>query len=173
MRLAVPHLLCLLLCAPLAAQEHTPDSVEELQIERVPSPANPGAVLFSRDRELMHPGDPLVVVGMEQGGNGFRQRAPALLHSDREPLLVDAEENHRRRIAMYEDSASFQRGLPTADGVARRTHEPPARRSVAKPVEPAPEDGGFSTWVWLPALVVFGLLMGFWARQRSASGAAR
>jgi len=166
MRPVLPLFLPLCLCLPLAGQETRPDSVEEQQVERVPSPGNPGAILFSRDRELMHPGDPLLVVGLEQGGNSFRESAPALLHSDREPLLVDAEENHRRRISMYEDSESFQRPLPTADGVAPRTHAPP-RAGLTKPVEQAEAERGWS-WIWVPAVVVFGLLMGFWARHRSS-----
>src|SRR5262245_45090230 len=92
------------LCGASGAQEL--DSVRESQLDRVPSPANPGAVLFSRDRERMHPGDPLRVVGLEQGGNSFRDRAPALFASDRAPLQVDAEENHRRRLALYEEAAA-------------------------------------------------------------------
>lgn len=166
MRPVLTLFLPLCLCLPLAGQEATTDSVQEQQVERVPSPGNPGAILFSRDRELMHPGDPLLVVGLEQGGNSFRESAPALLHSDREPLLVDAAENHRRRISMYEDSASFQRPLPTADGVAPRTHAPP-RGALAQPVEPAEAEHGWGSWIWVPAVVVFGLLMGFWARHRT------
>jgi len=165
MKLVPPTLaLALALCGPSGAQEPALDSVEESQLDRVPSPANPGAVLFSRDRELMHPGDPLLVVGLEQGDNSFRDRAPALFASDRAPLQVDPEENYRRRLSMYEEAASFRVALPPADPVARHARE---RSAAARRGSGAPGAGGAGqSWLSIPAVVVVGLLLGVWYRHR-------
>lgn len=158
--------LALALGASSGAQEPALDSVEESQLDRVPSPANPGAVLFSRDRELMHPGDPLLVVGLEQDGNSFRDRAPALFASDRTPLQVDAEVNYRRRLSMYQEAASFRVALPPADPAWA------ARRGQSGDARGASDDqgsgGGLQSWLVVLAVVVIGLLVGFWHRHRQA-----
>jgi hypothetical protein len=154
-----------------AAQQPALDSVQESQVDRVPSPANPGAVIFSRDRELMHPGDPLVVVGLEQGDNSFRDQAPALFASDREALLVDRDENYRRHLAMYEEAATFRAALPPADATAVRHPAPgaPVHGLAADPGQPAVRQ----TWLWIPAGVVIGLLLGFWYRHRQDARTVR
>lgn len=156
-------LLWLALAGAAAAQQPALDSVRESQVDRVPSPANPGAVLFSRDRELMHPGDPLLVVGLEQGENSFRDHAPALFASDREPLLVDRDENYRRHLAMYEESASFRAALPPADPTVVRHPAPGAKLHPS--AAPTGQTTVHATWLWIPAGVVLGLLLGFWYRH--------
>jgi hypothetical protein len=160
----VPTLLWLLSGFALA-------SAQEPQMERVPSPANPGAVLFSRDRELMHPGDPLVVVGLEQEGNDFRDRAPALRKSEREPLLVDEDENYRRRLAMYEEGSSFRSPLALAPGTSQPAAAAASRRT---PLSSTTDAGGdWLNWLCVPAMLLFGGLMYLWYRQRQAFQARR
>jgi len=155
------------LVGPSAAQEPALESVEESQLDRVPSPANPGAVFFSRDRELMHPGDPLLVVGLEQDDNSFRDRAPALFASDRAPLQVDADENYRRRLSMYEETALFRVALPSAEPTARRHSE---RLAARRGGPGASGKGTGNSWLSIPAVVVVGLLVGFWYRHRQGRG---
>ena len=70
---------------------------------------DPAARLSERDREAMHPADPLRLSGLDQGDGGFRARTPALLRSDRSATLIDEAESYRRRIAMYERGASYSK----------------------------------------------------------------
>jgi hypothetical protein len=77
----------------------------------------PGAyesTLRARNRELMNPNEPLKIVGMEQGSNHIRAKAPALDNAIRPPVQVDEKVNYRRTIAMYENGARFYEPLPEA-----------------------------------------------------------
>jgi len=67
--------------------------------------------LPGRNRSRMHPGDPLVIVGIEQGDNDIRSRTPVLEQSDRAATFVNPDENYRRTLAMYDQGASFHEPL--------------------------------------------------------------
>jgi len=111
-----------------------------------PSMRDAAALLWERNREVLHEGDPLALAGLDQGDEGFRARTPALLRSDRATALVDPDENYRRRLALYEDRASFHHPLP----VARPPEDPgttPRRAEAPRPVEAATETSP-SSWWW-------------------------
>ncbi len=132
--------------------------------DREPSPASQQGVLKERDRGLMHPGDPLKLIGIEQQGNDIRSRTPALARSDRFNASVDADENYRRTLAMYESGASFQTALGAGSGVD-------ARRQALRPGRGGAAGGGgrertelvtHSAWPWVLALGT-ALVIGVWA----------
>ncbi|MEM7305769.1 MAG: hypothetical protein AAF682_03820 [Planctomycetota bacterium] len=109
------------------------------------------------DREQLHPSlNPTVIVGIEQEDNSFRDRTPALYQSDRQPELLDPEENYRRRLAMYTEGASFHRPPSRADGPAgpgpaddEATTTPAARAESSDP--------SLLRWAWLIPLFAVGL----------------
>jgi hypothetical protein len=88
-------------------------------------------VLAGRNRSRMHPGDPLVIVGEEQGDNDLRSKTPVLAQSDRAVSYVNQDENRRRTLAMYESGATF--------------HDPLLARTVAKPYVGHPMAAQFSS----------------------------
>lgn len=72
-------------------------------------------LLRARNRVTMNPAeDPLVVVGLEQGGNDLRSRTPALARTDGTATLVDTEAAYKRALALYEERAIFDRPLALA-----------------------------------------------------------
>jgi hypothetical protein len=82
--------------------------------------ASTQAVLKERNRELMHPGEPLTLSGAEQRGKELRARTPALTRSDRRSECVDAEEQYHRTLAMFESDASFPTALRAGPGPVPR-----------------------------------------------------
>jgi hypothetical protein len=74
-------------------------------------------LLDGRDREMLHAGMPVELIGLDEGDATFRTRTPLLANSDQAVILVDAEENYARRLAMYETGERF--------------HAPPPRSSAA------------------------------------------
>ena len=122
------------------------------------------ALLFQRDREAMHPGRPLTLVGIEQGGNDFRARSPALAKCDRTVTRVATEESRRRLLSMYEQGtrfheppASFYRPIPG-----------PASRADAAPRED--ESATLAAGDLMPACLALALFapLGVWIRRRFA-----
>lgn len=99
-------------------------------------------LLNERDREDMHPGNPLKLVGVEQEGNSFRQRTPALMNGDLVAALVDPEANRARRLAMYESTARVNRALPVQSmlGSSSAPRYQAQVEAVDEPVEPPPEE---------------------------------
>jgi hypothetical protein len=65
------------------------------------------ALLPSRNRATMHPGEPLKLIGVEQNENDIRSSTPALKQSDRAVTIVNADENYKRTLAMYDKGAKF------------------------------------------------------------------
>lgn len=127
------------------------------------------AVLKDRDREMMHPGNPLTIVGAEQGGNDIRSRTPILARSDRIATLVDPDENYRRTIAMYEEGASFRSApasaMPAESAAASRNGpRRSARPDAADPTGEGAVSGG-REWPWV---LGFGMcaLLGLWVFMR-------
>jgi|GEM_PF-2610224 len=115
--------------------------------------------LGQRQRDFLHPGDPHDLVGIEEGGNGFRERTPLLVGADTSAVQVDPEENYRRRLALYEDRASFHTPLPRAGGSAARGTG--GRASAQTPADAAPPSGAglpFSLILWLALAILAGTL---------------
>jgi hypothetical protein len=120
-------------------------------------------LLAERNRETMHPGEPLKIVGLEQGENEIRSLTPALAHGDEAVALVDREDSHRRALSMYDERATF--------------HQPPAsfeeanssRLTRSRRAAPADETGAGAllppvlSW---PLLVASALLLALEARTR-------
>ncbi len=69
---------------------------------------------------------PVQLVGIEEGGNGFRQRTPSLANGERGGALVDGERLRQRRLAVYTE--------PVGD-----EPEPPADDDTIGAPEPAPD----------------------------------
>ena len=68
---------------------------------------NEARALADHDRVMLHTGSPLDLRGIEEDGNDFRARTPALARASRTMAMVDADENYRRRREMYESGARF------------------------------------------------------------------
>lgn len=130
--------------------------------------ASDQAVLNERNRERMHPGDPLNLVGVEQQGNDVRSRTPALARSDRVAACVDADENYQRTLAMYETGATFHMALRAAPGLASENRSRPQTPGVNAPIIAGDEvksevRGGWPWGLAIGALVLAGL----WSLGRS------
>lgn len=81
--------------------------------------------LRERNRSSMHPGDALVIVGVEQGDNDIRSRTPALVNSDRNSTKVNDDEAYQRRLALYEDGGHKLQPLTIARPMAEETTAAP------------------------------------------------
>ncbi len=102
-------------------------------------------VLRERNREILHPRtDPLVLVGREQDGNGFRDRVPALVEASKPPVMVDADELYARRRAIYEKGAKYHQPLPRSDSASPggSRQEDAVQKSKGVTDEPDSEPGG-------------------------------
>jgi hypothetical protein len=64
-------------------------------------------LLPGRNRSRMYPGDPFVIVGIDQGDNDLRSKTPVLAQSDRASTFVNPDENYQRTVDMYEHGAKF------------------------------------------------------------------
>ncbi len=127
------------------------------------------ALLHDRNRAAMHPGDPLKIVGLEQGGNAIRSGTSMLAQSDRAVALVNTDENYRRTLAMYEDDATFHQPLsllsPPAPAMSDATAGiGPASSRTAAPVA---GDAIGSDWPWVLGLGLVALVM-IWMQKRGA-----
>lgn len=130
--------------------------------------------LQERNRSSMHPGDPLTLVGREQGDNEVRSKTPALAKSDRAAALVDFDENYRRTLAMYESHTMFHAPLPVVgrvDAAGAASPEMPTR-TTPKPAPAAESAGGGGYWIWV-SLIAIGAVLGVWMRKRRAPAATR
>ena len=130
-------------------------------------------LLHDRKRAAMHPGDPLTIVGLEQGGSDLRSRTPVLAQSNRSIALVNTDENYRRTLAMYEEGATFHQPLPLlhpqASAFSDSTTGNPSALSRAK--LPVP-DSASSDWPWVLGLGLVGLLMVWFQRKSSRASVA-
>ncbi|MDZ4775113.1 MAG: hypothetical protein SGI72_18500 [Planctomycetota bacterium] len=86
--------------------------------------------LRDRNRGSMHPGDPLVIVGIEQGNNEIRSRTPALASAVRTPVIVDDDLAYKRKLALFEGGGRAMQPLQ----VTRQTHAAPRTNHSSKPV---------------------------------------
>lgn len=164
------------LCAMIALS-----AVEANAQRTMPTPHKPtdaektSDLLYQRNRSLMHPGDPLLLMGREQGDNDIRSRTPALAQGDRSITRVDPAENYARTLAMYEDRATFRAPLaavtpsPDDDSAPR----PAPTRAVPKPAAEQPAKP-LSDWPWLLALgLPMGVVAWFFSRSKPAPRAPR
>lgn len=100
----------LVLLTPLASAQ-APDIAPEDLKQHGMSVADIGHLLDSRDRELLHPGQPLIVVGNEEGDNEFRHSTPLLEGAFAARGTLDPAEARDRRLAMYTAGAHFSAPL--------------------------------------------------------------
>lgn len=148
MRLAPTALICLLAAGQATAQQ----SLSENDIRTV----------GDRNRERMHPGQPLHVVGSEQEDNSFRERTPSLMKAEKVAVLVDPDENYRRRLAMYDTGQRFDSG-PAVQGrvLARDPSQRVARHEVERvekikvPIDDGSGNKALFTGMGLIASLVF------------------
>lgn len=91
--------------------------------------------LRERNRSAMHPGDPLLIIGVEQGDNDIRSRSPALLQSDRAATRVDAEEAHERRLALFDSGGLNQQAVTVPRSPAAATRAVVKKQSASEGVE--------------------------------------
>lgn len=75
-------------------------------------------LLDGRDREMLHAGMPVELIGIDEGDATFRTRTPILANSDQAIVRVDADENYARRLAMYETGERFHTPPPRAAGAS-------------------------------------------------------
>lgn len=138
---------------------------------RAPTASEVDAALRAHDRARIHPGDPLALVGVEQGGNDARARTPALANSVHTATPIDADENYRRTLAMYESGARFHVPLALAEPDATRA--PAAPRNAPSAPAPAPAEAS-SRLPWIgAALLALGLLAWSFVRFAAPRRAAR
>lgn len=125
-------------CRPAVAQQH-----EKSQSQH--TPARGEVRLQDRDRELMHPGDPLRIVPPEATGHEFRAETPALTQTDRRVTTLDPEEMHRRAIALYERGKLLAEPTSGAPDPVALDRAPTRSEGAGKPeggVAPAAEPQG-------------------------------
>jgi hypothetical protein len=115
-------------------------------------------LLMERNRNLLHLGDPLTIVGIDQGGKEFRSETPVLLQSDRAHVQVDQEDLRRRELAIYERGDLFSTPTAPAPQAAPTQDDSP-------PAPPAQEPArGIRGVAWFTGigsvLALSGLLVG-------------
>lgn len=134
---------------------------------RAPTSSEVDAAVRVHDRARIHPGDPLALVGVEQGDNDLRGRTPALANSVRAPVLVDADENYRRTLALYENRAQFNTPLALASPMSARPDAPSrAPRPASGPEPEAAASTPPLAWIAV-AVLAFALLA--WGATRFTS----
>jgi len=158
-------LVGLTLAAPASSQMPTD---QEARIER------DAAVLRERGRQELHPGDPLGLVGNEQGSNSFRDRTPGLEQSTNQAAPVDVNANYARRIAMYEKGTTYHAALPAASrpNSIRRGQGIPMRNGAdlasgsGTPAHPPNTERSFNSVWYVIALLALAIVIGRIARNR-------
>ena len=117
--------------APQSGGGRHPDAAELQRVENL---------LRERNRETLHPGNPLTIGGLEAEENDFRERSPALASVDRSRIYVDPQESRARRLAMYAGATSFNTSLKT---LRNPNYVPPAtsRRTEGESSDEEPRTG--------------------------------
>ncbi|MBI5432775.1 MAG: hypothetical protein HZA52_08100 [Planctomycetes bacterium] len=151
-RFPAPATLCL--CLALLANEARSQDSPPTTAERGAKPADV-VLLRERNREALHPGDPLRLVGREQDSNDLRGRTPALAKTDGAVVYVDQDEAYRRKLAMYADRARFTETLPVSPDGPPEGEEgaPAASPAPRKRAAPAPTPEPARSWapLWIGA----------------------
>ena len=143
----------LLLSISAMGQEHgsgAPTDSGTAQPEREKSLQEYREILQSRNRETMHQGDPLLLIGVDQDGNDMRKSTPILEQSDKKIVMVDQDEAYERALALYAAGAAYKSPLPRA-GDAGVTAAPKPGPRVA--THGGPVESG-AQWPWLVATAI-------------------
>jgi hypothetical protein len=144
----------LLLSVPAIGQEQgseAPKEAEKTAPEREKSLQEYREILSSRNRDTMHPGDPLLLIGVDQDGNDMRKNTPILEQSDRKVVMVDQQEAYERALALYAAGAMYKSPLPAAapdSEVASAPKRAPRASSRGAAVEAGPQ------WPWFVATAI-------------------
>ena len=106
----------------------------------------------------MHPdANPMVIVGREDGENGFRESVPVLAQGTLTPRSVDHDELYAARMALYASPATPREG---SRGASPEAMQPKASTRSEQPEE---TEGGGHTWqVGLVLAAIAALL---WSRR--------
>ncbi len=123
-----------------------PDSIEAMDL------------MSRRNREAIHPGDPLDIVGLGQADNDFREGLHAAKRGSYLPAQVDEKEVYERQIAMYDSNQRFDSPLRTVDSPGTED----SGRSPTATEEAAPDAKPYDTaWIGmlLAALASIGAFM--------------
>lgn len=105
-------------------------------------PAGVRAEVLERDREWIHPGDALRIVGREMDGNDFRSKTPALAEGQLTPAQVDLDALRERKLAMYAESGTFDFG-PRAEA-----YEPTGREAEQQAADEPEDDSEKQPFPW-------------------------
>jgi hypothetical protein len=147
--------LSLLLCSAALGQgsEHKVRSQIQPKVEvkiRGMSEGQMREELTTRNREFLHPGRPLVIVGNEEGGNSFRAGTPMLLGAGKSDGQLDMDEAYERRLSMYKSAAVYH-SAPVASVEASPMVERLPRSAAAPRVgiagQESGEPGDDASWV--------------------------
>jgi hypothetical protein len=126
-------------------------------------------ILRDRNRSSLHPGDPLAIVGVEEGDNDIRSRTPALMHSDRHAGVVDVDREHQRRLALFEGGGLKLEPVTIARDAPAETRTTTRPRAEEPDVAPTRDP----RLILLCAGIVAFALVSVWAYKRFASGFTR
>ena len=164
-----------LLALALALAAPAPGAQEDVAPTR--DVVRPPAGFAGRDREFMHPGNPLEVVGLEDADNDIRSRTPALERSDRQAAVVDLEELYDRKLALYEGRV-FAKPLDRRDSTRHRDRGFEADRERVLPTaDEAPADIADPSgipWLAMVAAAAFaGSLAAIFRHRLNTSAMAR
>jgi len=145
-----------LLGAPLRAQDGGSGAAADAPPPKAPEYVSKDDlhVLEEPERERMHPGDPLDLVGIDEGDPNFRRRTPTLARNVAAAVEVDLDELREQRLAMYESGhVARQPARALAPGESKRER-------TAAPVAPAEQPPSAtkpwyrSTWLIAAGAVV-------------------
>jgi hypothetical protein len=128
------------------------------------SPGVTGDLLRARDRDAMHPGQALVIVGREQDGNELRSRTPALAQADRKNANVNTDDVYQRTLAMYEDGTVFH-GPPAPVAVSEEAVETETEPQQAPAVADVALVPIVSRWPWRIAGIIVALALLWWLKR--------
>jgi hypothetical protein len=120
--------------------------------------------LRQRGREVLHPGEPLQLVGIAEGAPGFLSSTPALADAAVGVAKVDRDLLRERKLALYEERARFDR-RPTAasEGRGSDTSLPRTTTTESDRAEDGGGEPGPPLWPWLVAALS---AAGFFALRR-------
>ena len=123
--------------------------------DRPPIPTGPPPPELNRSRRLLHPGEPLDIVGVEEGDNSFRERVPSLLNADTSGGRVNRDELRQARLKLYAPRDDRSGRLvevrsPSSTGRANRQAASSAQRAyaVGESEEPGWVSRIFSYLMW-------------------------
>jgi hypothetical protein len=144
-----------LLGAPLLAQDGNTGAASDAPPPKAPEYVSKDdlEVLEQRERERMHPGDPLDLVGIDEGNPGFRDRTPTLARNVGVAVEVDLDELREQRLAMYTSGHVARRPVRAlAPGGSERERGAAPAVPSAPPATPA-KPWFRSTWVFVAGAV--------------------